>query len=694
MNDLQSDIQFLKGVGEHRAKLLRHLGIRTIGDLMEYFPRMYINRMVDTSIYELMPGVQAAVVGSIIDFQIRKLSGGKSQLNVVISDGKSSLLCTWFRYGEWLTKQIKPGARMWVSGMVNEFGGRLQIVHPEYEVLETEEEETGFWKNRTTLPVYSLTENLNMKVLRNLIVQAFSQFADEIEESLPEEILRKFEFPPRKSAIQKMHFTTHPDEIENIRQRFVFEEFLYTQLLWARSRYHVQEEVPGFAFIPQKSFTTRLKNSLPFRLTGAQKRVITEIFNDMQKPKPMQRLLQGDVGSGKTVVTLFAMLLAVENGFQAVIMAPTEILAEQHYRNITSLLQNQPEISVALLKGGVYKGKNQVKEDIASGKIQIIIGTHALIQKDVEFHKIGFAAIDEQHRFGVEQRAELYRKAGTHPDLLYLSATPIPRSLAMTVFGDLEVSRIDEMPPNRKPVQTIWRNEKQKPEMYKELGKELEKGRQVYIVCPLIEESEKSDLLDAETLFKQISETVFPTFKSAILHGRMGNEQKNTIMHSFQSNEIQILVSTTVIEVGVDVANATVMMIEHAERFGLAQLHQLRGRVGRGTESSYCYLVAYPPISSIGRERLNTMVSTQDGFIIAEKDLELRGPGEFFGKEQSGMPVFKHANLIKDQEMLRLARLEAFEIISSDYTLQKPEHKLLHKKYMAEYLAREKMIEY
>ncbi|HPT71219.1 MAG TPA: ATP-dependent DNA helicase RecG [Candidatus Cloacimonadota bacterium] len=465
-------------------------------------------------------------------------------------------------------------------------------------------------------------------------------------------------------------------------------------MLWARSRYHIQEEVQGYSFKTQKTYTTKLKNTLPFQLTAAQKRVINEIFTDMEKPRPMQRLLQGDVGSGKTVVTLFAMLLAVENGYQAVIMAPTEILAEQHYRNIQSLLQNQPDIHIALLKGGSYKGKNQVKEDIRNGSIQIIIGTHALIQKDVEYYKIGFAAIDEQHRFGVEQRAELYRKAGTHPDLLYLSATPIPRSLAMTVFGDLEVSRIDEMPPNRKPVKTIWHNAKQKGEMYGELEKELVKGRQVYIVCPLIEESEKSDLLDAETLFKQISEEIFPQYRSAILHGRMTNEQKNEIMHGFQSNEIGILVSTTVIEVGVDVANATVMMIEHAERFGLAQLHQLRGRVGRGTETSYCYLVSYPPISSIGRERLNTMVSTQDGFVIAEKDLELRGPGEFFGKEQSGMPVFKHANLIKDQEMLRLARLEAFEIISSDYSLEKPEHRLLHKKYMAEYLVREKMISY
>jgi ATP-dependent DNA helicase RecG len=694
MNDLQSDIQFLKGVGERRAILLRRLGIRTIGDLVEYFPRMYINRQVDTTIYELMPGVQAAVVGSIIDFQVKRLSGGKTQLNVVISDGKSSLLCTWFRYGEWLTKAIKPGARMWVSGMVSEFSGRMQIIHPDYEILEDETEETGFWKNRSTLPVYSLTENLSMKLMRNIVVQAFSQYAEQIEETLPEQLMKQFEFTPRKIALQKMHFTQHPDEIDEIKRRFVFEEFLFSQLLWARSRYHVQKEVPGFAFIPQKTFTTKLKNKLPFELTGAQKRVVKEIFSDMAQPKPMQRLLQGDVGSGKTVVTLFAMLLAVENGFQAVIMAPTEILAEQHYRNVTKLLQDQPELNVALLKGGVYKGKNQVKEDIANGKIQIIIGTHALIQKDVEYKKIGFVAIDEQHRFGVEQRAELYRKAGTHPDLLYLSATPIPRSLAMTVFGDLEVSKLDEMPPGRKPVHTIWHNERQKPVIYKAIMEELGKGRQIYIVCPLVEESEKSDLLDAETLYGQISQHVFPNYKSAILHGRMTNEMKNSIMHSYQSGETQILVSTTVIEVGVDVANATVMMIEHAERFGLAQLHQLRGRVGRGAEKSYCYLIAYPPISNIGRERLQTMVETQDGFLIAEKDLELRGPGEFFGKEQSGRPVFKHANLVKDQEMLRLARIEAFQIIEADYSLQKPANRLLHQKYMTEYLAREKLIEY
>ncbi len=694
MNDLQSDIQYLKGVGERRAILMRRLGIRTIGDLLEFFPRYYINRQVDTPIYELLPGVQAALVGTISDFQIKKLSSGRSQLNVVISDGKSSLLCTWFQYGEWLTKAIKPSARMWVSGMVTEFSGRLQIIHPDYEILEDEKEETGFWKNRSTLPVYPLTENLNIKLMRNLVVQAFSQYSEQIEETLPEQMITQFEFIPRKIALEKMHFTQHPDNVEEIRRRFVFEEFLYSQLLWARSRYHVQKEVPGYAFLPQKTYTTKLKNKLPFQLTGAQKRVLKEIFSDMEKPKPMQRLLQGDVGSGKTVVTLFAMLLAVENGFQAVIMAPTEILAEQHYRNVSQLLEEQPEIKIAILKGGAYKGKNQVKEEIANGSIHIIIGTHALIQKDVEYHKIGFVAIDEQHRFGVEQRAELYRKSGAHPDLLYLSATPIPRSLAMTVFGDLEVSRLDEMPPNRQSIHTIWRNERQKPEIYKAIHAELVKGRQIYIVCPLIEESEKSDLLDAETLFKQISEHVYPKFKSAILHGRMTNEMKNTIMHSYQSGEIQILVSTTVIEVGVDVANATVMMIEHAERFGLAQLHQLRGRVGRGTEKSYCYLIGYPPISSIGRERLNTMVQTQDGFLIAEKDLELRGPGEFFGKEQSGLPIFKHANLVKDQEMLRIARSVAFQIIEEDYSLQKVELRLLHKKYMAEYLAREQMISY
>jgi ATP-dependent DNA helicase RecG len=372
-------------------------------------------------------------------------------------------------------------------------------------------------------------------------------------------------------------------------------------------------------------------------------------------------------------------------------MAPTELLAEQHFRGISEFLNNQPDIKTALIKGGIYKGKKAVKEQIKNGEINIIIGTHALIQKDMEFYKIGFVAIDEQHRFGVEQRAVLSRK-GNHPDLMSLSATPIPRSLALTVYGDLDISILDELPPGRIPIKTLWRGAQKQNIVFEEVREELKAGRQVYIVCPLIEESEKSDLLDAETLYKAIRNKIYPEFTSAILHGRMKTNEKDQIMQKFKEKEYQILVSTTVIEVGIDVLNATVMIIEHAERFGLSQLHQLRGRVGRGSAKSFCYLIGYPPISKIGRERLSTMVETTDGFVIAEKDLELRGPGEFFGTSQSGIPIFKHANIVRDRELLKTARSLAIEIINEDFELK--EHKILAENYFANFLAKEKLFEF
>ncbi|MDZ4183111.1 MAG: ATP-dependent DNA helicase RecG, partial [Candidatus Cloacimonadaceae bacterium] len=398
------------------------------------------------------------------------------------------------------------------------------------------------------------------------------------------------------------------------------------------------------------------------------------------------------VGSGKTIVVLFAMLLAVENGWQAALMAPTEILADQHYANVTALIKDLP-VRVGLLKGGVQKGKTALKAELAEGNIDILIGTHALLQADVSFKNLGFVAVDEQHRFGVQQRASLARK-DAHPDLLYLSATPIPRSLSMTVYGDLLVSTIDEMPPNRKPVQTYIRSNNKIDVVYNEVRKELAQGRQVYIVCPLVEESDKVDLLDAERLYKHISQKVFPEFRSVMLHGRMPSKDKDRIMLEFKRGEHQILVSTTVIEVGVDVPNASVMIVEHAERFGLAQLHQLRGRVGRGASQSWCYLIEHFPISKIARERLSTLAGSTDGFVIAEKDLELRGPGEFFGTEQSGMPGFRFASLIRDQHILKLARNDAFEIISIDPDLSAETNTVIKKLYALQYTEKEKLILY
>jgi ATP-dependent DNA helicase RecG len=690
---LNYEIKFLKGVGENRARLLNKLGINTIGDLMEHFPRDYIQRNSKTRVRDLHSNEVSSIVGEIVSIEKRNYGRNKAQLNVVISDGEEYLFLTWFRFGNWFIKQFEVGKKLWASGVVTEFAGSPQMIHPEIEILEEEGAKDNFWHSRSVLPVYSLTEKVTMNLMRKLIYKAFELYHDSITETLPDSILKKYNFPPRKITLQKIHFSSNISEIPQLRERFAFEELFYNQLMLARSKKNHEIKIKGNVFNLKKTYTTKLKNSLPFDLTTAQKRVITEIVNDMRSPEQMNRLLQGDVGSGKTIITLFAMLLAVENGFQALLMAPTEILVEQHYRSFQSLLQNQPELKIALVKGGNYKGKKQTNEKIGSGEIQIVIGTHALIQKEMIYHKVGFVAIDEQHRFGVEQRAFLTR-AGTYPDVMYLSATPIPRSLAMTVYGDLDVSILDELPPNRKPVKTFWRNQGKLDLIYEELRIQLRRGRQVYIVCPLIEESAKIDLIDAETLYEGIRLKIFPEFTSSLLHGKMKTAEKDEIMREFKAGKISLLVSTTVIEVGIDVPNATVMMIEQAERFGLSQLHQLRGRVGRGAENSFCYLIAHPPLSEDGRERLNTMISTNDGFKIAEKDLELRGPGDFFGTVQSGMPAFKHANLLRDQELLKQARVLAFGIISADFDLRKDENDIIREIYFSKYLEKEKLFDY
>jgi ATP-dependent DNA helicase RecG len=778
--EILTPIKYLKGIGEVRSRWLAKLGVKTVLDLMEFFPRAYIQRAMDTPMSLFQVGQQVAFTAQICWVDKRMTKKNQPQINIGISDGKTAMVCTWFKFYPGLEETLKPGGTAWFNGTVSEYQSMLQLIHPDFEILD-EDTELGFWKERPVLPVYPLSGNLTQKVVRNAVLQAFSQYANHIEENLPEDIIEKHHFEPRKSALQMMHFTTNPDKIDAIRRRFVYEEFYYQQLMWARhNRFHT-EEVHGITFENKKLLTRRMYDTLPFQLTSAQKRLLKEIFADMTSARQMNRLIQGDVGSGKTIVTLFAMLLAIENGYQAVLMAPTEILAEQHYGNIRNflgidenrldsclrrndnvdgalllraqkdtaarvlqpqedtaagvlqpqedtaarvlraqkdtaarvlqpqedtaagVLQPQPpsaagvlqlqKVKVCLLKGGQYKGKKEMKEQIASGEINLIIGTHALLQEDVVFKALGFICVDEQHRFGVEQRAKL-AKRNTRPDLLYLSATPIPRSLAMTVYGDLEVSILDELPPNRKPVSTFVRSSGKLDIVYGEIRKELTKGRQVYIVCPLIEESEKLDLLSAETLFKHIHTKVFPEFTSALLHGRMKSADKDAIMHSFKQAEIKILVSTTVIEVGVDVPNATVMLIEHAERFGLAQLHQLRGRVGRGADQAYCFLIEHFPISAIGRERLATMTGTTDGFIIAEKDLELRGPGEFFGTEQSGMPKFRFANLVRDQHVLKLARNDAFDLISDDFAFAKPEHKMVQQNFQQLYAQRETLMLY
>ena len=693
MSSIEVEVKYLKGVGDYRAKLLNNLGIEDLLDIMEYFPRAYIDRNSNVKIANLENDTNVALVGKIVDVYEKPYGSNKHKLHAIITDKTDSLMLTWFRYNKWIKDKLVVGKEVWVSGRVSIFMESMNIVHPEIEFLDKDSVDDDFWKNRPLLPIYPLTGNLTNKALRNIVVNCFSEYSDLIAENLPQAILEKYKLTDRRSGLQIMHFATAEATALHTRRRFAYEELFYTQILLARTKFRHHKIVQGIKFELQHTYTTVLKNSLKFELTNAQKRVINEIVQDMTSPKQMNRLIQGDVGSGKTIVTLFCMLLAIENGYQAIIMVPTEILAEQHLATISKYLENQPEIKITLLKGGAYKGKSKIKEGIASGEYNLIIGTHALIQTDVKFKKAGFMVVDEQHRFGVEQRAKLSQKMG-FPDMLYLSATPIPRSLALTVYGDLDVSQIDELPPTRKPVKTMWHSEAKKPFVYQEIIKELVKGRQIYVVCPLVEESEKMDLLDAESTYQRLSEVIYPDYRVALLHGRMKNAEKDEIMLAFKNHEYDILVSTTVIEVGVDVPNASVMMIEHAERFGLSQIHQLRGRVGRGSDEAFCYLIGYPPISAEGRERLQTMISTNDGFLIAEKDLELRGPGDFFGKEQSGMPKFKFASIVNDQKILVVAREDAFQIIEDDPHLEKDENRMIRDYYFKKYIEREKLIRY
>lgn len=690
---IDESVKFLKGVGPYRYGLLNNLGIYTALDLMEYFPRTYINRISNVKIADLEIDTVVALVGRIVDVQELTSASKKKRLQAQLFDGEDVITLTWFQYNKWISKTIFTGAELWVSGKVQAFNGHLNITHPEVESSTHIDKNAEFWKNRPLLPIYKLTGNLNNNLLRNIMVNCFSECASQVRENLPDKLIKKHDLIERSKAIQIVHFGTKMDLIEVAKKRFSFEEFFYTQILLARTRFRQKKIVQGKEFQLKKTYTSKLRSSIPYRLTQAQTRVINEIISDMQSSKQMNRLVQGDVGSGKTIVSLFAMLLAVENGYQAILMAPTEILAEQHVSTISSYLKDQPDIKIALLKGGNYKGKKQVKEDIKEGNFQIIVGTHALIQKDVIYNNPGIMVIDEQHRFGVEQRAKLSQKMDS-PDMLYLSATPIPRSLAMTVYGDLDVSQIDELPPTRKKVTTIWHGVSKKKIVFDKILSQLELGHQVYVVCPLVEESEKIDLRDAESTYEYLSKEVYPNYRVALLHGKMHSKDKDEIMRDFKLHNYDILVSTTVIEVGVDVPNATVMMIEHAERFGLSTIHQLRGRVGRGSEEAFCYLISYPPISNEGRERLSTMVATSNGFEIAEKDLELRGPGDFFGKEQSGLPRFKFANIITEQSLLKIAREEAFKLVERDPHLENEENRLVKNFYYKSYFEREQLIRY
>ncbi len=693
---LTDSIQFIKGVGEKRAKLLSKLDIQTIEDALYFIPMRYEDRSRIKKISELRiasresrttnhePRVLETICGTVLSKGVIKTKWGKRIFEVTIRDETGVFSGKWFKFNErYMNKKFSAGRKVIMSGepQFNPYHGGMEMLHPEVEILDSDEPD--FLHLGRIVPIYHLTEGIHQKTLRTIMKGVVDNYADSISDFLPESIKKSQRLISLKEAVKNIHFPEKEASIEKLNshttdyhRRLIFDEFFLLELGLAIKKRSWQKEKRGISFKIDGILTDKLRSILPFKLTGAQERVIKEIKGDLAKPEPMNRLLQGDVGSGKTAVALFTMLIVVENGCQTAIMAPTEILAEQHFLNIHKFVE-QLGLKTAILTGSI-KGKE--REDIltglSAGDINIIIGTHALIQEGVRFKNLGLAIIDEQHRFGVMQRGIL-KKKGYSPDILVMTATPIPRTLAMTVYGDLELSVIDEMPPGRKPVKTLLFYENKIKEAYTLIDMEIKDGRQAYIVYPLIEESEKLDLKAATETMEHLQKDIFPHLKIGLLHGRMKSDEKEGIMRRFKEREIDILVSTTVIEVGVDVPNASVMVVEHAERFGLSQLHQLRGRVGRGEYQSYCILIAYYPLSIEAKTRLRVMTESTDGFYIAEKDLEIRGPGEFFGTRQSGLPELKVANIIRDNRLLESAREEAFKTVESDPSLSASGHCLL-----------------
>lgn len=679
---LITPIEYLKGVGPQKADVLKkELQIFTIGDLLQYYPFRYIDRTKFHKIRQLHPDlIGAQVLGRLI--QLQEVGEKKAKRLVgIFKDDTGSMELVWFQSVQWLKKSLTVGSAYIIYGKPTEFNGQISITHPEIELYNNQEKKIG---NMTMQPVYYSTEKLKKFNLDTKGIQRLQQTALEIvyrnlPETLPDYLLSKHGLIPYQKAILSIHFPQNVNDLNAVIRRLKFEELFFIQLRLLRNKQLNTQKYKGHRFdkVGEK-FNTFFNSRLPFPLTNAQKRVVKEIRIDTNTGAQMNRLVQGDVGSGKTVVALMSMLLAVDNGYQACMMAPTEILATQHYNGLKELL-GENICTIKLLTGSTTtKERRIIHQELEDGTLDILIGTHALIEDKVKFKNIGFVVIDEQHRFGVEQRAKLWRKNTIPPHMLVMTATPIPRTLAMTLYGDLDISIIDELPAGRKPIKTVHFFENQRLRVFGFMREEITKGRQVYIVYPLIKESEKMDLLNLESGLESLQkEFPLPNYKISIVHGKMPVKDKDFEMQRFVKGETQIMVATTVIEVGVNVPNASVMVIENSERFGLSQLHQLRGRVGRGAEQSFCILMSGNKLSKEGRRRLETMVQTNDGFEIAEVDLELRGPGDISGTQQSGVLDMKIADLAKDQQILAEARNSVIEIFSQDPTLQAPENQIL-----------------
>lgn len=669
---LQTSVRYLKGVGPRRGEALGRLGITTIEDLLWYFPRRYEDRSQFKPISKLIIAENETVKGTVLNLGLRRAKSGINIFELAVGDESGVIHVTWFNQ-PFLKKNFRVGDQVILYGKV-EFYRRLQINSPEYEIISKTDKNYAIHMGRL-VPVYSLTQHISQRYLRGLVYQAVNQHVSHLKDMLPNEIKIRHKLIDLSLAIGAVHFPKDIDSCPRSRFKLIFDEFFLLLLGLGIRKLQKGEGKEGITHKLNGPLVEAFKKMLPFELTKAQRKVICQIENNMASPKAMNRLLQGDVGSGKTIVATYALVLSIDNGYQAAIMAPTELLAEQHYLTLTKLLDSLG-IKITLLISSLDKEKREiVYKQIESGEAQIIIGTHALIQEKVSFKNLGLVIIDEQHKFGVIQRAILSQK-GFNPDILVMTATPIPRTLALTVYGDLDISTIDELPPGRRPIQTILAEENKRKDTYAFIQKQIEQGRQAYIVYPLIKESYKSDLKAAVSMYEHLRKGDFSQFRVGLVHGRLKKQARDKIMNAFKEGKIDILISTVVIEVGIDIPNATVMLIENAERFGLSQLHQLRGRIGRGGHESYCILLPQTQ-SEEARVRLSAMVGSQDGFKIAEQDLLLRGPGEFFGTRQHGLPELRVGNIISDLKILELAKEEVARLMQKDPQLSQPKHFLI-----------------
>jgi ATP-dependent DNA helicase RecG len=687
LNLLDTPIEYLKGVGPHRGDLLRkEMNIHKYGDLINLYPNRYIDRTRYFKINQLInSNSEVQIIGKVVHIKTIDQVKGKSRLVATFLDDTGQMELVWFQGQKWVKESLKLNTVYVIFGKVTQFGSVFNMAHPEMELLE---------EHKTTLrsamqPVYPSTEKLNNKgvtnkVINKMMMQLFSETHQLFSETLSDSIIEELKLIPKKDALLNIHFPKNQDLLSKAQLRLKFEELFFIQLQLITKNLIRKHKIKGFPFeIIGENFNNFYNNHLPFELTNAQKRVLKEIRNDLGSHAQMNRLLQGDVGSGKTIVALMCMLIAKDNGFQSCLMAPTEILANQHFNGITELAKDL-NINIRILTGSTKIAQRRIiHEELENGTLDIIIGTHALLEDKVQFKNLGLAVIDEQHRFGVEQRSKLWTKSQIPPHVLVMTATPIPRTLAMSLYGDLDISVIDELPPGRKPIQTVHRFDSKRLVVWKFIKDEIAKGRQIYIVYPLIQESEKMDYKDLMDGYESISRDFpLPQYSISILHGKMKPADKDEEMKRFAEGKTNIMVATTVIEVGVNVPNASVMVIESAERFGLSQLHQLRGRVGRGAEQSYCILMTDYKLSEDSKTRMETMVRTNDGFEIAEVDLKLRGPGDIMGKQQSGVLNLQIADLVKDRDILQVARHIAVRLLKEDPSMNLPEHAKLKAVFM------------